>query len=251
MKEFLTYFFGQGSEPEFSLFTLAHILPILLLFVGLFVLYRYRDVIRNSKYETNIRYIIGFILIICDMSYYWRLAACPDLSVGVVENLPVGVCAWSVIFCAFMMIGKSQRLFDVVYFWLLCGSIFALMTPTPLTYCGPTRFRFYQFWIEHTMGYIALFYMIFVHRMRPNIRSMIRSYSALIALAAFAAWVNYMVPGANYLYMARPESAPSILDILPPNYALRIAIIVVAISFLYVLAYLPWYLKDKQKVDAS
>lgn len=199
MKEFLTYFFGQGSEPEFSLFTLAHILPILLLFVGLFVLYRYRDVIRNSKYETNIRYIIGFILIICDMSYYWRLAACPDLSVGVVENLPVGVCAWSVIFCAFMMIGKSQRLFDIVYFWLLCGSIFALITPTPLTYCGPTRFRFYQFWIEHTMGYIALFYMIFVHRMRPNIRSMIRSYTALLALAAFAAWVNYMVPGANYL----------------------------------------------------
>lgn len=146
-----------------------------------------------------------------------------------------------------MMIGKSQRLFDIAYFWLLTGSLFALITPTPLTFCGPTRFRFYQFWLEHTLGYIAIFYMIFVHKMRPNFRSMLRSYTALLAFAAFAACINAMIPGANYLYMARPESAPSVLDILPPNYALRIAIIVAVITLMFFLAYLPWYLKDRKE----
>ena len=247
MKEFLIHFFGQGSEPEFSLFTLAHILPILFLFAALFLLYRYRDSLRKSRYEKNVRYILGFALIICDMSYYWRLAACPWLSNGPSEHLPVGVCAWSIIFCAFMVVGKSQRLFDIVYFWLLSGSLFALITPTPLTYCGPTRFRYYQFWGEHTLGYIALFYMIFVHCMRPTPRSFIRSYCALLGLAAFAAWVNFMIPGANYLYMARPESAPSILDILPPNYALRILIMIAAITVMFGLAYLPWYRKDRKR----
>ena len=67
-----------------------------------------------------------------------------------------------------------------------------------------------------------------------------------LVLAIFAAWVNSMIPGANYLYMARPESAPSILDILPPNYALRISIIIIAITFMFILAYLPWYIKDKK-----
>lgn len=246
IKNLLIHFFGQGSEPEFALFTPAHFIPILLLFLALYLLYRSRALIKKSPYETNFRYILGFLLIICDMSYYWRLAACPWLSSGPSEHLPIGVCAWSVIFCAFMMIGKSQRLFDISYFWLLSGSIFALLTPTPLTYCGPTRFRYYQFWLEHSLGYIAIFYMIFVHGMRPTFRSFIRSYTALLGLAAFAAWVNSMIPGANYLYMARPESAPSILDILPPNYALRILIMIAAITFLFGLAYYPWYIKDRK-----
>ncbi len=246
IKNALIHFFGQGAQQEFSLFTPAHFIPILLLFIALCLLYNYKDRISNSPYETNYRYILGFMLIICDMSYYWRLAAAPWLSNGPSEHLPIGVCAWTVIFCSFMMIGKSQKLFDIVYFWLLSGTLFALITPTVLTFCGPTRFRYYQFWLEHTLGYIAVFYMIFVHRMRPTLRSMVRSYSALVILALLAAWVNSMIPGANYLYMARPESAPSVLDILPPNYALRVSIIVLVITALFGVAYLPWYIKDKK-----
>ncbi len=247
MKDFFIYFFGQGTETEFTLFSLAHIAPVLLLFAAIYFLYRYRNELRDSAYESNFRYILAFILIICDMSYYWRLSACPWLSNGAIEHLPVGVCAWSVIFCSFMLVGKSQRLFDIVYFWLLSGSLFALITPTVLTYCGPTRFRYYQFWLEHTLGYVAIFYMIFVQGMRPNLRSFVRSYSALLALSALAAWVNSMIPGANYLYMARPESAPSVLDILPPNYALRIIIMMAVITAMFGLAYLPWYLKDRKE----
>lgn len=249
MQEFFSHFFGAGTEPEFALFTLAHFAPIVLLIGALCLLYRYREPLRNSSYETNLRYILGFLLIICDMSYYWRLAACPWLSGGPAENLPIGVCTWSVIFCSFMLIGKSQRLFDITYFWLLSGSLFALLTPTVLTYCGPTRFRYYQFWLEHTLGYVAIFYMIFVHKMRPNLRSIFRSFFTLLALAVFAGWVNSMIPGANYLYMARPESAPSVLDILPPNYALRIAIMAVVIIAMFALAYLPWYLKDRKSAQ--
>ena len=247
MKEFFSYYFGVGTEPEFALFTPAHFAPILLLIGAIFLLHRYREPLRTSPYETNLRYILGFALIICDMSYYWRLAAAPWLSGGPMESLPLGVCGWSVIFCAFMVIGKSQRLFDIAYFWLLSGSLFALLTPTVLTYCGPTRFRYYQFWLEHTLGYVAIFYMIFVHNMRPNRRSVIRSYCALLVMAVLAAWVNSMIPGANYLYMARPESAPSVLDILPPHYGLRITIMAAVITAMFALAYLPWYLKDRRK----
>lgn len=82
--------------------------------------------------------------------------------------------------------------------------------------------------------------------MRPNRRSLIRSYSVLLGMTALAAWVNHIIPGANYLYMARPESAPSVLDFLPPNYALRTIVIVVVITAMFGLAYLPWYIKDKK-----
>ena len=251
MKQWLTYFFGIGTEVEFSLFTPAHFAPIALMLAVICLIYKKQDRIRACRYEENLRYILGFALIICDMSYYWRLAAAPWLSGGPVESLPIGVCGWSVIFCSFMMIGKSQRLFDIAYFWLLSGSLFALLTPTPISYTGPTRFRYYQFWLEHTLGYIAIFYMIFVHGMRPNVRSLIRSYTALWAISLLAMWVNNMLPGANYLYMARPESAPSVLDILPPHFGLRLTVMISVITLMFGLAYLPWYRKDRKQNNAA
>ena len=133
-----------------------------------------------------------------------------------------------------------------MYFWLFSGTVFALLTPTVLTYTGPTRFRYYQFWLEHTLGYVSVFYMIFVHRMRPTVRSAFKSMAALIVMAVVAYQVNRMIPGANYLYMARPEAAPSVLDILPANFALRLTIMAAVISAMFALSYLPWYRKDKK-----
>ena len=251
MREFFAYFFGQGSEVEFSIFTPAHFAPIALMLTVIYVLYRSREKLRQWRGEEILRYVLAFALLISDMAYYWRLVGMPSLGANAVENLPIGVCGWAAIFCSFMLVGKSQLFFDIAYFWLLSGSVFALLTPTPLTYTGPTRFRYYQFWAEHTLGYVAIFYMIFVHKVRPTVRSAIRSYAALVVMALIAYGVNRMLPGANYLYMARPESAPSVLDILPPNFALRTAIIVLVITLMYGLAYLPWYLKDKKARKAA
>lgn len=245
----MTYFFGAGTEIEFEIFTLAHILPIVIMFVLIYLMYRYKDTLRDSKMDMSIRYIIAFTLIISEMSYYWRLVGMPSLGPNPVEHLPIAVCGWVAIFCSFMVIGKSQTLFDISYFWLFAGSVFALLTPAVISYTGPTRFRYYQFWIEHIGGFIAIFYMMFVHKMRPTIQSMVKSYVALVIMAIIAYNANQIIgSGANYLYMARPEAAPSILDILPPNFVLRLCIMAFAITVLFGVAYLPWYLKDKKEL---
>ncbi len=245
MKDFLSYFFGIGAQPEFSNFTLPHFAPIILMVVCILLIYRFRDKLRKSKFEINIRYVMAFVMIISEMAYYWRLIAIPSLGPNPVDHLPITVCGWAVIFCSYMVIGKTQSLFDISYFWLFSGSIFALITPTVITYTGITRFRYYQFWIEHILGYIAIFYMIFVHKLRPTIKSAIKSYISLIVLAVIAYFANKLIgPGANYLFMAKPEDTPSVLDILPPNFALRILVMAAVITFLFFMAYLPWLVKD-------
>ena len=247
MKDFLIYFFSWGDEPEFALFTLAHFAPILCMLAVIFLMHRFRTQLRESKFEVKLRYILAFLLVISDMAYYWRVAGHPGLVPDPAQHLPISVCGWAAIFCSFMLVGKSQTLFDISYFWILSGSVFALLTPTPLTYTGPTRFRYYQFWTEHTMIYIATFYMIFVHGMRPTIKSALKSYAALWAMVVIAYFVNQLVgEGANYLFMARPEAAPSVLDILPPNFILRTFIMAAVITGLYVVAYIPWYVKDRK-----
>lgn len=247
MIEFLKYFLGQGENVEFTMFTFAHFLPILLAAAIIFIIYHFRQNIKDMKNEKIFRYIIAFAAIISEMAYYWRLIAVPSLKPNPVDHLPISVCGWVAIFASYMVIGKSQTLFDISYFWALTSSIFALITPTVITYAGPTRFRYYQFWTEHLIIYIAIFYMIFVHKMRPNKKSFIKAYIGIVILAAIAYFANRLIgPGANYLFMARPEDTPSILDILPPNFALRLLIMASAITFLFILVYLPWYIKDRK-----
>ena len=246
MKEFLYYFFSAGETEEFTNFTFAHFAPILVAAIMIFIIYKFRNRIEQFKNEKVIRYALAFSLIVCEMSYYWRLVGVPELGPNPVDHLPITVCGWVVVFSSYMVVGKSQNLFDIVYFWLFAGTIFALITPTVITYTGPTRFRYYQFWAEHLLGYIAVFYMIFVHKMRPTIKSAVKSYVALVILAVIAYVANAMLPGANYLFMAKPESTPSVLDILPPNFALRLCVMAAVITTLFAVAYLPWFIKDKK-----
>ncbi len=252
MLDFLKYFLGEGENVEFCNFTLAHFLPIAFAVGLIFLIYRFKNKIAVLKKEVYIRYALAFTLLISEMSYYWRLIAIPSLKPNPVDHLPITVCGWVAVFCSFMLAGKSQTLFDLSYFWAFSGSIFALITPTVITYTGPTRYRFYQFWGEHLLVYVAIFYMIFVHKKRPTIKSMVKAYIGIVILAAIAYYANQLIgPGANYLFMARPEDTPSVLDILPPNFALRLVVMVFVITLLFVLAYLPWYIKDKKGSKAS
>ena len=247
MRDFIRYFFGAGMEVEFRNFTLAHLLPILVAAGVIFLIWRFRKQLQTCKHEGYFRYALAFMLIVSEMSYYWRLIGMPELGPNPIDHLPITVCGWAVVFASYMIVGKSQKLFDIVYFWIFAGSIFALITPTVITYTGPSRFRYYQFWAEHLLGYVAIFYMIFVHGMRPTMKSAIRSWVYLAVLGVIAFFTNrYLGPGANYLFLAKPEAAPSVLDILPPNFFLRSFIIAAVITALFGVAYLPWHLKDKK-----
>lgn len=248
MKDFLRYFFGKGETVEFVNFGISHFIPILTAVAIIFVIYLLKDRIREMKCERQFRYVFAFALAVSEMSYHWRLIAMPSLNPNPVDHLPITVCGWAVIFCSYMMIGKSQTLFDISYFWLFSGTVFALITPTVITFTGPTRFRYYQFWFEHLLGYVAIFYMIFVHKMRPTIKSAIKSYLALTVLAFIAYFTNRIIgPGANYLFMARPEDTPSILDILPSNFAIRLIIMATIVTLMFFIAYLPWLIKDLKR----
>ncbi len=110
MKEFLLYFFGKGKTEEFSNFSLAHFMPILIGIGLILLIYHFRDKLRASKFDCGFRYTLAFALIISEMSYYWRLIAIPSLGPNPVDHLPITVCGWAVVFCSYAVIGKNQTL---------------------------------------------------------------------------------------------------------------------------------------------
>ena len=248
MRDFIRHFFGENTVTEFSLFSFAHLAPILVAAALIYAIYRFRKPLQNFKYEYVFRYVLAFLLIISEMGYYWRLVGMPELGPNPQENLPIAVCGWAAIFLSYAVIGKSQTLFDFCYFWLFSGSLFALLTPT-LEFAGPTRFRYYQFWTEHLSIYVALFYLMFVHNMRPTLRSAVKSYIALLVMVVVACCANaYLGQGANYLFLAE---LPALLSFVPSLFILRFGIMTAVITVMYILAYLPWYLKDQKKAKES
>ena len=73
MKDFLVYFFGEGDTVEFNNFSVAHFLPILVGLITIFLIYHFRNSIKDNKNEKIFRYILAFGLIFSEMAYYWRL----------------------------------------------------------------------------------------------------------------------------------------------------------------------------------
>ncbi len=251
MRDFFHYFFGAGEEVEFHNFSFAHILPILVMIGIIFLIYKKRDQIRNSKYEKNIAFTLAFFAIVCEMSYYWRLVGITELNPNPEDHLPITICGWVAVFVSFLVVTKNQTLFDICYFWVFAGTIFALITPTVITYTGPTRFRYYQFWVAHTIGYISIFYMIFVHKMRPTFKSLIKSFCTLFVLAGIALVANYVIGGkSNYLFLATTEEgADSIVNMLPSNIPLRLLVMSFAVTTLFFVSYLPWFVMDKKRKE--
>lgn len=237
-------FFNHGEPGEFSYFTLPHFLPIMIMLVIIYLLYRYREQIRNWKYEENARIIFAAVVLLSDMSYFWHKIY---IGANVANHLPVTVCGWAAIMSAFMLMTKKKGIFDVVYFFVLAGSINALITPAVIMDNGPTHFRYYQFWVEHTSIFIAVFYMIFIFDYKINVRSMIRSFSVMIVLTILAIYVNSNIEGANYLFLSTTEAGDSVLNFLPSNLGLRLLVMGSVIGTLYGLAYLPWYFINKKE----
>ena len=259
MEQFFKHFFGAADPNgpyEFKNFSLAHILPILVAAGVIYLIFRYRKNLREHKHEDKIRMALAFTLIITEMSYFWRLVGVPSLNANPYEHLPITICGWAIIFSSILVTTKSQTLYDICYFWVFSGTIFALITPTVINFTGPTRFRFYQFWMEHLLGYVTIFYMTFVHKMRPNIKSIFKSYGMLAILGGVAIFANLLLDSyapeaydhdaANYLFMAKGEDQSPLLELLPKSYPVRIATMALIVATLFCVSYLPWFLKDRK-----
>ncbi len=238
-------FFQHGEMGEFSYFSLAHFMPLVVMGVIIYLIYRYRKEIKEWKHEETLRIVMAALLLFSDSSYFWHKIY---LQVGEPANhLPITVCGWAAIMSAFMLLTKRKGIFEVVYFFVLAGSSNALITPAVIMDNGPGHFRYYQFWLEHTSIFIAVFYMIFVYGYKINAKSMLKSFGVLVILATLAIAVNSAIPNANYLFLATTEAGDSVLNFLPSSFALRLLIMGGLIGVLYGLAYLPWYFINKKE----
>jgi hypothetical integral membrane protein (TIGR02206 family) len=167
----------------------------------------------------------------------WNIAA-GTWSVDYV--LPLQLCSISVILSAVMLTSESYFLYEIVYFWGLGGTVQALVTPD-LAYNFP-HFRFFEFFLSHTLIISACFIMTFIYGFRPRLKSVWKAFISLNIYAAFMVLVNKLT-GGNYLFLSAKPETPSLLDFLGPwpYYILSLEVLALVIFF---LMYLPFVINN-------
>lgn len=243
---FKTGFFGYGAEGDFKQWSLAHFLPIIFLIGMLILIYQLRNKIKNWKYEENFRYIFLSIMMLVELSYFWRL-----LYVGsegkmdhLLTKLPLQLCQWTLFMTTIMMAKKSQKLFSMTFFLTMSVGLIPLFVPAVISTTGPTYWRYYQFWGEHILPIIGVYYMMFVHGFRPKPWGALYAGCLILALAGPAIYMNLHVPDASYLYLTNTNTF-AMLAFLPEGLGIKLAIYPIVVAILFAIVWFAYFFINK------
>lgn len=204
--------FSSGQAPEFIFFSPSHLIWIGLLIVMILGLYAAKKRIRSRKaLRLGVRFgLLGFLLIseATLNVWYWTQGAW-----NVRHTLPLELCSITLLLSIIMLWSRSRWLYEVLFFAGIGGALQAILTPN-LAY-GYPHFRFFQFFIAHSLIILAPLYMTWIEQYRPTWKSIGKTMLFLNGLALIIGLLNYVI-GANYMFLLRKPDTPSILDMLGP-----------------------------------
>jgi hypothetical integral membrane protein (TIGR02206 family) len=155
--------------------------------------------------------------------------------------LPLHLCSLLVWLGAWMLITKSYKIYEFMYFMGIAGAIQVLATPDLGIYGFP-HFRFFQTFLSHGLIITAAIFMTVVEGFRPTWKSMIRVAVWMNVYALIIYFVNNYL-GSNYLMINHKPELPSLLDLLPP-WPIYIAYMELIGVASVLLLYLPFAIKD-------
>ena len=119
-------------------------------------------------------------------------------------SLPFELCTISLLLASIMIVTKSYRIYEIVFFTGIIGASQAILTPN-LQYAFP-HFRFIEYFIAHILLIWAPLFMTWVEGYRPTLQSIKRTMIFLNILIPLVSFVNYKT-GGNYMFLAHKRNS--------------------------------------------
>lgn len=194
---------------------------------------------RGPDADRRIR--IGFVAVLVANWICWYALFIARGWLGLGNILQLNLCDWAFFAVLIALIQKSQRAFELAYFWALAGTTQGVVTPE-VSFSFPEP-QFVVFMLGHADIVAAVLYLTFGTGMRPYSSSIPRAIGWTLAYLAAAGLADWLL-GVNYAFLrAKPDHA-TLFEFMPawPWYILEtIGFGVAAILLLY----LPWYVADR------
>ena len=203
---------------------------------------------RLSKSEKSDRYIsitLAIILLLNKAAEYATIYVTGEFDFP--NALPMHLCDWSAIAVIIALLWRSQRPFELAYFWGLGGTLQATLTPD-LRHDFPD-IHFITFFVSHGGTLVAIFFLTIGLRMRPYPVSLVRIFIWSNIYLAAAGTTDFLL-GTNYGYLRHKPLSASLLDYLGawPIYILSLEAMAL-VSFL--IYYIPFFVMDITRKPAA
>jgi hypothetical integral membrane protein (TIGR02206 family) len=161
--------FGRTRTADFVMFSLSHLITLLIIAVLCLLLYKSRIVIRTTPgLRSGIRRLLVCTLILSEAGLQaWYLS---NDSWNYANSLPLELCGITLLLSVIMLLMRSRLLYSFLFFAGIVGASVALVTPN-LVYPFP-HFRFILFFIAHAAIILASLYMTWIEEFLPTWKSL-------------------------------------------------------------------------------
>jgi hypothetical integral membrane protein (TIGR02206 family) len=238
MQQYFDYYY---DGPPFELYGAGHLIFLALFGIALwFLIWGWKNPTEVARERG--RWLVLGVFLVVELSWHvWNIA---HDAWTLQRHLPLHSCSIAALGTIYVLITKSRRVYEIVFFLGIAGASQTLITPEAGVY-GLPHFRAIQTLLAHGMIILALVYMTTIMGMRPTWASIWKTMLFGNLYLVFVTGVNYLL-GSNYMYsMHKPETA-SALDLMGPWPWYLVTAQFVAL-FLFVLLYLPFALQDRRQ----
>ena len=167
---------------------------------------------RSPRVVRGLAWAIAAILVINELVYLGISYATKPWMEFLQKALPLHICGAGVFLTAWVLIRRSQRGFEVAYFWGMAGTVQALITPN-LIFDFPTSWYF-NYFIGHGGIVAGVLYAAVAMGLRPQRWAVVRAFlvtNALMIVVGLIDWILY----ANYMFLWWPPHGQSPFFFLP------------------------------------
>lgn len=155
--------------------------------------------------------------------------------------LPMQLCDWARFAVMAALLRRSQTCFELGYFWGLCGTLQAIVTPAIAH--DEHWLKQLGFFLDHAGIVAGVFFLLFVARMRPHGLGRVLVWSEIYLAAALT--VNALL-GANYGFLSHKPDNPSLLDLFSTTHWIYVLEINAIALVFFAIAYAPWWLVQRR-----
>ncbi|OWY25903.1 TIGR02206 family membrane protein [Sphingobacteriales bacterium UPWRP_1] len=232
------------ENHAFTMWSAEHVLALLFFALLGYIIIRRAASAQMAGYKN--RLFMGMGWVISGTVIGWSLIKISLGNFSINQDLPLPLCNFLALVLPVFTITRSLFLFELFYFWVLSGTLQAIITPD-LQDSFP-HYHFIKYWVVHLGLVIVVVYAAVVYQMRPSSKSILKAFLWLQPYVLFCMAVNYLLH-ANYLYLNAKPPVASLLDFMGP-WPVYIFVAQLIAMPLFLLAYLPFWLY-KRKLRAA